>query len=130
MKNDTTPPETQDDKPLTGAADLACSKLFGACWSVSPVSQHVIELPSHEYVCALENSDESRSFARGVFISAAPDMYRALKAIMEYHGPGTLPDDLFEAGNEALIRAESFQPNGHKIAEPTRAAVTTQKNDE
>ena len=44
--------------------------------------------------------------ANARLIAAAPELYDIVLGLMEYHGPGTCPDHLFEAGNNILRRIE------------------------
>ena len=52
--------------------------------------------------CPVENSEN----ANARLIAAAPELYDIVLGLMEYHGPGTCPDHLFEAGNNILRRIE------------------------
>lgn len=45
------------------------------------------------------------NMADATLMAAAPDLYAALHAIMESHGPGTLPEGQFEAATAALLKA-------------------------
>lgn len=80
-------------------------------WSISPFEMAVISLPSHNPICLLENSDEKRAFERGILIAQAPKMYRALKDIMSFFGPGTMPDEVFERVNMVLRDVEKKAEN-------------------
>lgn len=60
----------------------------------------------------LDNFGNEEQEANGFLISAAPEMYRALKEILARHSTTlwSLPSELEELVQEALNKAEGFEP--------------------
>lgn len=92
-----------------GRADMATIE-YGA------ESKWIYGGKNQKYV-ALASGIDIKSFeevmSNAFLIAAAPDLYEALKAIMEAHGPGTLCNDkIYMDAVKALYKADLYKMEG------------------